>query len=614
MKNFSKILGLVCFFALVAVCSHANTSMPYKITGELISIEPEAKEGEDAQTEVDSETEATPTETPAHEPADLSDATLTVSYEKTDAEGETETVIVYEGPYQEDFANVVQVSEPTEVKIALQLTEDSDPMTINAVIGTDSDVRFAYLDRPGPRDEFLLVGTTNYAMNSENKFTVSGDLGFLGSEITSMTTVEMNAMYFDDEGQRQFKSWGPILLQNESFLIEGGVDGPLMARMYINDGTNYYTSAEVILEPQKNLVVSQLGNQTQELSVTSGSGFHSILVESWQQDSEYIAMVEAYATEYDQFLKRWEAGEEEPEASEDEDSDEGETKTDTDDSSESEDIVETVTPAEGCEDAVAQESEISDSSYSPPKYYRLQQKATAFKNEKLKEIAENDDADDPMVRYLALEFSPYGYFDPGAQLTAMQSLVDEFDEQFIESNITPKIERLERSLMLVNNDAALVPGQKVPEFSLADYDGEDRSLYSLLADNDMVLIDFWASWCGPCIADFPDLKKLHAAYTDEDFEIVGVSIDSTDEAWIGGVDEHELPWINLGEVKGWEGPVSTMYGVNAIPKGFLVDSEGCIYKKNIRPAALKEFLVDRYGMDESLEEPEVESDEPEVSS
>ena len=58
-----------------------------------------------------------------------------------------------------------------------------------------------------------------------------------------------------------------------------------------------------------------------------------------------------------------------------------------------------------------------------------------------------------------------------------------------------------------------------------------------------------------------------------------------------------------------------MYGVNAIPKGFLVDSQGCIYKKNIRPAALKEFLVDRYGIDESLEEPEVEPDDSqEVSS
>ncbi|MYC24949.1 MAG: redoxin domain-containing protein [Gammaproteobacteria bacterium] len=618
MKKFLKILGLSCIFAFVALCSHASTTMPYKITGELITIEPEAKEVDTAQAENNSEAEVdeaeaeevTPTEDPALEPVDLSEATLTVSYDTTNAEGEAETVVLFEGQYQENFANVVQVAEPTEVKISLRLTEDSDPMTINAVIGTDSDVRFAYLDRPGPRDEFVLLGETNQVMNPDDRFTVSGDLGFLGSDVSSGTTVMMRAMYFNDEGQRRIKSWGPVLLKNDSFMIQGDVDGPLMAQMYINDGNNYFTSAEIILEPQTDLVVSQLGDQTQQLSVTSGSGYHSKLVESWQQDSNYITMIEAYAAEYDQFLVRWEAGEPEPEVS-DEDSDVAESETD--DSSESEDVAETLTPEEGCEDAVAQESEIPDSSYPTPQYYRLQQKAIAFKNDKLKEIAEGDD--DPMARYLALEFSPYGYFDPASQLAALEPLVDEFDEQFVESNLNPKIEQLNQSMTLMNNDAALVPGQKVPEFSLADYDGEDRSLYSLLADNDMVLIDFWASWCGPCIADFPELKKLHAAYTDEDFEIVGVSIDSTDEDWIGGVDEHELPWINLGEVKGWEGPVSTMYGVNAIPKGFLVDSQGCIYKKNIRPAALKEFLVDRYGIDESLEEPEVEPDDSqEVSS
>ncbi|MXZ54978.1 MAG: redoxin domain-containing protein [Gammaproteobacteria bacterium] len=615
MNNFLKVLGLSCIFAFVAVCSHASTSMPYKITGELITIEPEAKEGETAQSEDDAEAEieVTPTEDPALEPVDLSEATLTVSYETTNAEGESETVMLYDGPYQENFANVVQVSEPTDVKISLHLTEDSEPMTINAVIGTDSDVRFAYIDRPGPRDQFVLVGATNQVMNPENQFTLSGDLSFLGSDISSVATVSVDVMYFDDEGQRQFKSWGPVLLKNDSFMIQGDVDGPMMARMWINDSANYYANAEIILEPQTNLVVSQLGNQIQELSVTSGSGYHRKLVESWQQDSKYISMIEAYATEYDQFVERWEAGEPEPEVVDEEDSDVAESETDSEDSSESEDVVETLTPAEGCEDVVAQDSDIPDSSYTPPQYYRLQEKAVAFKNDKLKEVAEGDD--DPMSRYLALEFSPYGYYDPKSELDALQSLVDEFDEQFVESNLNPKIERLNQYVTVLNNDAVLIPGQKVPEFTLADYDGEDRSLYSLLGDKDIVLIDFWASWCGPCIADFPELKKLHAAYTDEDFEIVGVSIDSTDEDWLGGVDEHELPWINLGEVKGWEGPVSTMYGVNAIPKGFLVDSQGCIYKKNIRPAALKEFLVDRYGMDESLEEPEVETeDTQEVSS
>ena len=603
MKNFLKILGLTCVTTLVVLSSQANTTLPYKITGEFVYIEPVVDE-EPAEAEADAP-EALP-----REPVDLSNAVLTISYETTNEDGEAETVTLYQGPYKDVFENVGEVTEPTKVNISLQIFEDSDPMTIDAVLGTNSDVRFAYVDVPGPQDEFELVGSDNRSLNPEIRFSISGNLGFLGFD-TSTASVYVSAMYFDEDGQSRYKEWGPVLLKNDSFLIAGDVDRPMLASMSIA-GENYYTASEIILEPRGDLVVSQLGNQIEELGVASSGGFHAMLVESWQQKSEYISMIEAYADEYAQYTRRWKAGEPEPEADVEGDSDVAESKTSSGDSSDSADIVDAVVPAVGCEDAAAQESDIPDSSYSQPKYYVLYDEAMEIRNETLKEIAEGDG--DPMVRYLAIDMSPYDWLDPSSQLAALQPLVEEFDEQFVASYINPKIERLERRVMLVNNDAVLVPGQRVPEFVLANYDEEDKSLYDLLAEKDMVLIDFWASWCGPCIADFPELKKLHTAYTDEDFEIIGVSIDSTVEAWKGGVDEHELPWINLGEVKGWEGPVSTLYGVNAIPKGFLVDSKGCIYKKNIRPAALKDFLVDRYGMDESLEEPDEETDDtPEVS-
>ena len=612
MNDFLKILSLFCIIAFVAVCGHASTTMPFKITGELITIEPEVNEEDTAQGEEGTNDSASHVEAPPIEPADLSNATLTVSYETTNAEGEAETITLYEGPYQEKFENVMQVSEPTEATIALKLTEESDPMSINTVIGTDSDVRFAYLDRPGPNDDFLLVGSANQVMNPENKFSISGDLSFLDDNETNTTTVDLIALVYDDEGQRQWKEWGPVLVNDGSFSIEGDIDQSIMARLQVS-GTDYFIMSEVILEPQGNFVVSQLGNQTQELRVASGFGYHAMLIESWQHNKDYISLVEAYATEYEQYVERWRAGEPEPEVDEEGDSDIAENEADTEDSSDSEDSIAEATAAEGCEEAVAQESEIAESSYTPPKYYSLMQKKDEFRNQVLREIAEGDG--DPMARYLAIDMNPYDWRDYTSQLAVLRPLAKEFDEDFVASHIQPTIERMERGQIIVQNDEALVPGQKVPEFSLVDYDGDDKSLYDLLGDNDLVLIDFWASWCGPCIADFPELKKLHTAYTDENFEIVGVSIDSTMEDWKGGVDEHELPWINLGEVKGWEGPVSTMYGVNAIPKGFLVDSQGCIYKKNIRPAALKDFLVDRYGMDESLVEPEEETeDTPEVSS
>ena len=602
MKNFLKVLSLIC---IAALCSYGSTSTPVSttITGDLITIEPEA-------TAENTDAEAASTDMPSHEPIDLSNATLTISHETTNAEGESETVTLFEGPYQEDFTTEIEMTEPTKVKIALRITEDSDPMTITSVVGTGSDIHFAYIDELGTRDRFWLVGATNQVMNPQNKFSVSGDLSFLDIDLTHTTSVDLHAVFYDEKGKRQGKQWGPLVVKDNSFLIEGDVDRPIIAQLYVNGGHNTYTT--IVLEPQSELVIGKLGDQTQEISTTSGSGYHAMLVESWQQNDEYIALIEAYATEYDQYLKRREAGEPEPEASDDEDSEAAESQSDTEDSADSENLVESVSPAEGCDDAVVQESEIADSSYSPPKYYSLHSKALDIRNEILIEIAESDS--DPMARYLAIDMRPYDWRDYASQLAVLRPLAKEFDENFVASYITPKIADYEKMLVVVQNDEALIPGQKVPDFALANYDGDEVELYDLLGENDLVLIDFWASWCGPCIADFPELKKLHTAYTDEEFEIVGVSIDSSMEDWIGGVDEHELPWINLGEVKGWEGPVSTMYGVSAIPKGFLVDSQGCIYKKNIRPAALKKFLVDRYGMDESLEELEVEPDEPEVSS
>ena len=600
MKISKRVLELFCFISLGLVGGLVHASIPYIVTnvsGELITIEPEP---------VDDSTEAetASADSPSHEPIDLSNATLTISHEKANTEGDQETVTLFEGPFHENFSEKVEVAwKPTEVTITLQITEDSDPMTIHTVIGT-SDIHLALIDRPGPWDVFWLVGSTNQVLNPEDKFSVTGDLSFLDIDQTNPTSVEVYAIVYDEKGDIQAKQWGPVLVKDDTFFISGDVDKPLSATFFVHGGHN--AQMQIILEPQSELVIGKLGNQTRELSTISGKGYHAKLVESWQQDEEYIARMEAYSVEYEQYLKRRESGEPEPETMDD---DPEVTESDSD----TEDRGDTVASAEGCEDAVAQESDGTQSSSSSPRYISLRQQARNFRNEKLREIAEQDN--DPMARYLAINMRPYEWDDFASLIAALQPLAKEFDEDFVATFITPKIESYEQQRVVVQNDAALIPGQKVPEFTLANYDGDDKSLYDLLGENDLVLIDFWASWCGPCIADFPELKKLHAAYADEDFEIVGVSIDSTIEEWKGGVDEHELPWINLGEIQGWFGPVSTLYGVNSIPRGFLVDSQGCIYKKRVRPAALKEFLVDRYGLDESLVEPKEETEDiPDVSS
>ena len=144
------------------------------------------------------------------------------------------------------------------------------------------------------------------------------------------------------------------------------------------------------------------------------------------------------------------------------------------------------------------------------------------------------------------------------------------------------------------NDEKLVPGQKVSDFTLTNLEGDEVSLFDVLRENDTVLVDFWASWCGPCVATFPTLKELRTAYGDEGFEIVAVSIDRTREEWAEGTETYEIPWINLGELESWDGEVATLYGVHFIPKSYLIDGDGCILQKDLPIDLLEEVVVEKF--------------------
>ena len=643
MKNSINIVILFCTVLLMAVCSHANTPIPYKIKGEVISMLPEVTEQDQTSVETDgNETDTvaheseTPTEDQAIAPVDLTNATLTISQEITNSEGEVETVVLVEQHFDGNFEYEGATPEPTEVTISLKVSEDAEPKELSTVIGTGQDVHFALVDNPGSDDGFALVGTASHVLNPENKFTVSGDLSFLGVDLEK-TTVILYWNKFGDDGESQNMN-GTVMVYNDSFAIEGDTDTPQIATLHVI-GLNipgFWVTLYVVLERGGEYSLTQLGNQTEEFSVSSESGYHALLIDSWQQHEDYLALSENIANENERLQELIRSSASDSSNSElsdpdttvgdtDEDSSESDdvgdaSESDTDKDDEIEEVATTITvePAEGCEDAVLQTKAETTQRTEVVQHQALRSKIAAMeqdledrRTQAIKEIAESHD--DPMARYLAVRLNPWDRRDYSPRIAVLRELENDMDADFVAAHVTPLIANMEQSALKASNDSALIAGQRVPEFTLVNYAGEDVELFDLLEKKDLVLIDFWASWCGPCIADFPELKKLHAAYTDEDFEIVGVSIDSTMEDWIGGGDEHELPWVNLGEVKGWEGPVAVSYGVNAIPKGFLVDSQGCIYEKNIRPRALKEFLVDRYGMDESLEEPEVE-ETPDVSS
>ena len=131
-------------------------------------------------------------------------------------------------------------------------------------------------------------------------------------------------------------------------------------------------------------------------------------------------------------------------------------------------------------------------------------------------------------------------------------------------------------------------GKEALNFSQQTPEGETFSLNSLRGK--YVLVDFWASWCKPCRAENPFVVKAYNKYKDENFEIVGVSLDASKESWVAAIEKDGLPWIHVSDLKYWKNEVAVQYGINSVPANVLIDPDGIIVDKNLRGEALTEKL------------------------
>ena len=478
----------------------------------------------------------------------------------------TDSKIVLEG----------EIDERTDVLISATRGEE-DPMTVTAVLIPGANTSFALMDKdnsfPGIKDELLLVEDFRLVEESDAKFTIVGDLSSIVDKNLSIAVAYMTVKSSNPkDGSVIPGRLNPVLLQDGRFSIEGIASEPLVVDVWVHSRVDSYAGivylvvepgAQIRISPSKSSSSFAPGGRASELMASSEQeeSLHSRVIETWQNSVEYLEKMDEYAHAIEIEAQK-------------------------------------TTSKANTEETLSTTKDASQPPVKTP--YDAFKEMSAIKNSVLTSIAQN--MDEPMSALLAMELGANS-----RQLENWDKIASVLDKDVAARRVLPKHESLERQIRVATNEKAIVDGQRAPEFTLANLEGESVALYEdVLKKSEIVLIDFWASWCGPCIAKLPKLKEFHDAYKDEGFEIVFVSIDETYEEWKEAREAHEVPGINVADLHGFLGETPVDYGVTWIPTEFLLQSDGEILNRGLTMDELEALLVDKFGNETQQEK----ADEP----
>lgn len=173
------------------------------------------------------------------------------------------------------------------------------------------------------------------------------------------------------------------------------------------------------------------------------------------------------------------------------------------------------------------------------------------------------------------------------ELPELEEIVNGLDSNL---NRSPYMQALQKRVVTLKSVSV---GQIAPDFEMNDSTGQAIKLSSFKGK--VLLVDFWASWCGPCRAENPNVVRAYQAYSAKGFDVLGCSFDQKREKWIKAIKDDKLTWTHVSDLKGWGNEAGKLYGVNSIPANVLLDKDQRIIAHNLRGDDLLNKLLEILG-------------------